>query len=918
MGERPTGTVSFLFTDIEGSASLAQAYPREFPALLARHHAILRQAIDANAGHVFQIVGDGFCVAFATASEALAAAIDAQRALQREVWAPVAVRVRMGIHTGPAQASGVRDGASGYIGYATLAFAQRVMSAAHGEQVLLSGSAAELVRPRLPTGAGLRDLGANRLKGWTDSEHLWQVVGPGLRHDFPPLWTLDAVPHNLPLPVTSFVGREEEIEELRHLVLATRLLTLTGAGGSGKTRLALEVAAGVLADFRDGVWLIELAPVADPALVPNIVAAVLGIREEEDRPLLATLLTYLRAKQALILLDNCEHLLKACATFAGAVLQASPGTRVLATSRESLGTGGELVWQVPTLRTPDPDARSSLAALEAYPSVRLFIERARFARNTFQATDADADVIAQICHQLDGIPLAIELAAARVKALDVREIARRLDDRFRLLTGGSRTALPRQQTLQALLDWSHELLPTAERILFRRLSVFAGGWALESAEAVCATEGIERSDVLELLTRLVEKSLVVLDVQGADPRYRMLETIRRYADGKRYEDRDGDHVRDRHLQHYSAQAEAAEQRFYHPDQRAWYLRIDAELENVRAAPEWSIAAADIEPGLRLVMALHRYWYARQYCREAFDWLGRLLAAQGSIGSRSHAKALFVSSHLLTFFGDRAEARRLAEEGLRLSGVLGDQETIVNAGWMLGSLHDRDAAARSYFEASLKLARAIGYTFGAMHCLTYYGRFEMLSGRYEAAIALLHECEVEARKLGGDLDQLADCRAYLAEIALLQDDVAAAEDLFDESMALYREAGSIFGVCTILSAKGRLALRQHHPDQAIGFFRESLALRRHFTSPRPVASILAQLALAHAAADQPIVAVRLAGARWALDDGATPAATDLDAVLGAIRAQVGESAFGAAWAAGTSMSMEDAIADVVDRPPERLG
>ena len=914
MGDRPTGTVSFLFTDIEGSTALAQAYPSLLPALLTRHHAILNEAAEAHAGHVFLIVGDAFCVAFATASDALDAAIDAERALQREAWAPAAIRVRIGIHTGAAVTTSDDDRSGGYSGYATLALTQRVMSSAYGQQILLSGTAADLVRNRLPPNVTLLDLGANRLKGWNDPEHLWQVLGPDLRSDFPPLPTLEGAPNNLPVQVTSFVGREDEIGDVKRRLPTTRLLTLTGAGGSGKTRLALEVAAEVLGEFRDGAWLIELAPIADPALVPNTIAAVLGVREEEDRPLLSTLLTHLRAKQALIVLDNCEHLLEACGVFCTTLLQASPATRVLATSREALGIGGELIWQVPTLPAPDPEAILSMEELDTYASARLFIERATLARNTFRVTSANVRAIAQICHRLDGMPLAIELAAARVKALEVEQIAKRLDDRFRLLTGGSRTALPRQQTLQALIDWSHDLLPVAEQVLLRRLSVFAGGWTLEAAEAICAGEGIDVSEVLDLLTRLVEKSLVVLDATEAEPRYRMLQTIRQYAASKRDDAVEGDSLGTRHLEHFRDLAETAEPSFFHPDQLAWYRRIDAELENIRAALEWSSAGIAVETGLRLTMALHRYWYARQYCREAFDWLQRLQADLARIEPRSHAKALFVSSHLLTFFGDRAAARRLAEQSLELSQSLDDREGIVDASWMLGSLHELDKRARAYFEASLGLAREIGYTFGAMHCLTYYGRFEMLQGRYDAAIALLQECEKEARKLGGDLDQLADCRRYLGEIAMLRGDTVGAGALLDQSMALYQEAGSIFGICTILSAKGRLALGQAHNEQAIGYFRESLALRRRFTSPRPVALILAYLAVAQAAANQPITAVLLAGARMALDDGSLSALPEFDDAVAALRTRLDESAFLAAWTEGEAMTMEDAIAYVVDQVP----
>jgi len=915
MGNRPTGTVSFLFTDIEGSVDVAREYPEALPALLMRHHALLNQAVDAHGGYVFQVVGDGFCVAFDTASNALDAALEAQRLLHREAWRPVPIKVRMGIHTGTAEAPPDGDPAGVYTGYSTLALAQRLMSAAYGDQILVSSTTAELVRSQLPPGVALLDMGENRLKGWLDPQRLWQVAAPDLRQDFPPLRTLDAVPHNLPVQVTSFVGREDDIREVKRLLPTTRLLTLTGAAGSGKTRLSLQVAAELLDAFPDGVWLVELAPVADPSLVPTTVAAAVGVREEAHRPLLATLLSYLHAKQALIIIDNCEHLIDACATFAHDVLQGSPRTRLLATSREALGIGGELVWQVPTLPTPDPDASLSLEQFETYAAVRLFDERARFALNTFRLTSLNAPVIGSICRRLDGIPLAIELAAARVKALPVEQIAERLDDRFHLLSGGSRAALPRQQTLRALVDWSHGLLSEAERVLLRRLSVFAGGWTVQAAEVVCAGDEIETADVLDLLTRLVEKSLVVLDAQAARPRYRMLETIRQYAAEKRDEAHEGDHLRDRHLEHFCAIAEAAEPNFYHPDQQAWYLQVDAELENARAALDWAQAGTGVEAGLRLAMALHRYWYSRQYCREAFDWIQRLLGtSQVTVEGRLRAKALFVSSHLLTFFGDRPTARRLGEESLRISRALEYPEGVVNACWMLGSLQELEGTARPYFEESLKVAREIDYTWGAMHCLTYYGRFEMLQGRYEAAISLLHECEGEARKLGGDLDQLADCRAYLGEIAILQGDYVAADRLLEESMALYREAGSVFGVCTILASKGRLALQQGHHEQAIWFFRESLSLRRRFTSPRPVAAILAYLAMAQASSDQPLVAARLAAARTALDDGSLPGVAGYDAAVSAIRARLDKVTFQAAWDRGQKMTMEDSIAYALGEGP----
>jgi predicted ATPase len=789
----------------------------------------------------------------------------------------------------------------------------RLVAIGHGGQVLVSAAAAALMADDLPADAGLLDRGEHRLKDLARPEHVYQLSAPGLATDFPPLRSGGA-PTNLPAELTSFIGRERESDAIRGLLVRHRLVSLVGVGGTGKTRLLLHVAGELAGRHPDGAWLIELAPLREPGLVAQEVVRALGIQVPPGQPAIAAVTDFLRSKDLLLLLDNCEHLIEAAADFAERLLESCRSVQILATSREALGVPGEATYPVPSMAVPDALDQLDLEAVAATEAVWLFVERATTTLPDFRLDATNVTSVVEICRRLDGIPLALELAAARVNVLSTDEIAQGLGDRFRLLTGGRRTAVPRQQTLQALIDWSHDLLPVAEQVLLRRLSVFAGGWTLEAAEAICAGEGIDVSEVLDLLTRLVEKSLVVLDATEAEPRYRMLQTIRQYAASKRDDAVEGDSLGTRHLEHFRDLAETAEPSFFHPDQLAWYRRIDAELENIRAALEWSSAGIAVETGLRLTMALHRYWYARQYCREAFDWLQRLQADLARIEPRSHAKALFVSSHLLTFFGDRAAARRLAEQSLELSQSLDDREGIVDASWMLGSLHELDKRARAYFEASLGLAREIGYTFGAMHCLTYYGRFEMLQGRYDAAIALLQECEKEARKLGGDLDQLADCRRYLGEIAMLRGDTVGAGALLDQSMALYQEAGSIFGICTILSAKGRLALGQAHNEQAIGYFRESLALRRRFTSPRPVALILAYLAVAQAAANQPITAVLLAGARMALDDGSLSALPEFDDAVAALRTRLDESAFLAAWTEGEAMTMEDAIAYVVDQVP----
>ena len=500
------------------------------PALFARHNLILHQAIEAHNGYVFQVVGDSFAAAFHSASDALHAAVDAQRDLQSEGWTPAIIKVRMGLHTGAAQLQ-IDSNDNPYSGYATLAATQRIMSAGYGGQILLSGATRELVRDTLPKEAELLDLGEKRLKDLLRPEHLYQINVSGLPAIFPPLKTLDSFPNNLPTQLTTFIGRENEISELKQELHKHRLVTLTGSGGTGKTRLSLQVAAELLEKFEHGIWFVELAPLADPDLIPQTILSAIGIQEQQGKTPIELLKEYLHEKRVLIVLDNCEHLIEASARVVDALLNAAPKIRILASSREALAVKGELSYPVPSLSLPDMKHLPVIGQLSQYEAVRLFIDRASLVAPHFDVDKNNAPFIAQICYRLDGIPLAIELAAARVKMFSIEQISKRLDDRFRLLTGGARTALPRQQTLRALIDWSYDHLSEKERLLLCRLSVFAGDWTFEAAEEVCAGDNIESFDILDLLTQLVNKSLVVVmeGSQSGETRYRMLETIRQYA-----------------------------------------------------------------------------------------------------------------------------------------------------------------------------------------------------------------------------------------------------------------------------------------------------------------------------------------------------------------------------------------------------
>ncbi|HSG44870.1 MAG TPA: adenylate/guanylate cyclase domain-containing protein, partial [Anaerolineales bacterium] len=566
MPNLPSGTVTFLFTDIEGSTKLSQEHPDEMPALLARHNEILNQAIEAHNGYVFQIVGDSFSASFHSASDALNATMDAQLALQSETWNPAPIKVRMGIHTGTAQL----DADNQYSGYKILASTQRIMSAGHGGQILISSATHELVRDMLSKDSTLLDLGEKQLKDLLRPEHLYQLNISGLATTFPPLKTLDSYPTNLPTHLTSFIGRENEIAEVGQDLSEHRLVTLTGSGGTGKTRLSLQVAADMLDSFPKGVWFVELAPITDPELIPQTILTAIGIKEQEGKTPLDLLKEYLSEKRTLIVLDNCEHLISASARVVNELLRAAPKIKVLASSREALGVRGEASYPVPSLTLPNIKHLPAIEHLSQYEAVRLFIDRALLVNPSFEVDKDSAPFLAQICYRLDGIPLAIELAAARVKILSVEQISKRLDDRFRLLTGGARTALPRQQTLRALIDWSYDILGENEQLLLCRLSVFAGGWTLEAAEEVCDGDGIESFDVLDLLSQLVNKSLVVVAERSrsGETRYRMLETIRQYARDKLLEASDADSVREKHLAYFVQLAKQAEPELYRQNQKS--------------------------------------------------------------------------------------------------------------------------------------------------------------------------------------------------------------------------------------------------------------------------------------------------------------------------------------------------------------
>jgi predicted ATPase/class 3 adenylate cyclase len=710
----PTGTVTLLFTDVEGSTRLWETEPEQMARALRRHDELLRTAIGEAGGYVFKTVGDAFCAAFATPQAALEAVLAAQRALGAQTWPTRRpLRVRMGLHTGVCEE---RD--NDYFG-PVVNRAARLEAVAHGGQVLVSGATAELLSESLPEGVTLRDLGLHRLKDLGRPERVFQLEAGFLQPSFPPLASLDnpELPNNLPGQLSAFVGRGAELSQVRSLVSSSRLVTLTGAGGCGKTRLALQAAAELLGTVRDGVWFVSLAPLTEAEAIPGAVASVLGLAEQPgQRPVLDSLIDALREQDTLILLDNCEHVIDGAAKFCAQLVRECPRLRILATSREPLGIDGEHVYRVPSLSLPRAEAEG-IDDIAASDAVRLFVERAQVQDPGFVLDDASAPLVASVCRRLDGIPLALELAAARLSSMSLQQVGDRLDQRFRLLTGGSRNAMPRQQTLQATVDWSFGLLTKPERDVLRRLSVFAGGFELEAAEAICAAESVDAFDVLDLIGSLVSKSLVIAERAPETVRYRMLETIRQYAAEELLRSCGEDEVvaaRDRHAGYFVRVAEEAAPALSGPGQCHWLRRLDTEWKNLCAAAGHLAAEGRAGDVLRLGVSLQRFAVSRGHC-DVLGWLNGAVESGGSPASILLAKALLAIGWMSETLqrmdaGARATAQRCGERGLAIARELGDRRLEARALLVLAGeayfQHDR-GRMRRLAEEGLAIAREIG-------------------------------------------------------------------------------------------------------------------------------------------------------------------------------------------------------------------
>jgi len=668
--ERLAVTVrAVLFTDIEGSSRLWEERPEQMAQALARHDRMLCEAVERHHGEVVKTTGDGLLAVFRDPLGAVTASVEMQILLaDPATTAGLALRIRCGIHAGV-----IEQLEGDYFGSAVNRTA-RIMSSAHGGQILISQTVADLIRGRLPADIGLRDLGAVRLRDLSSAERLFQVEHERLRRNFPALRSLEAAPNNLPQQMTAFVGRGRQLQEVTDALKRTRLLTLSGIGGLGKTRLSLQVAADVIHQFPDGVWFVELAPVSDERLVVHAIASVLGIQEDSGHSLEDSLVRHVNERNLLLVLDNCEHLVGECARIAKRLLQAGPTLKILASSREHLNVAGETVYAVPPISVPAAGDVSTEALLQC-EAVHLFVDRAATVQPTFKLTAANAAAVMEISRRLEGIPLAIELAAARVRALSVSDIAARVHDRFRLLIARDRTVSPRQQTLRATIDWSYDYLSAKEKALFRRLSVFRGGWTLEAIEHVVCDGELDPGGVLDLLFSLVDKSLVL--TPGDDGRYGMLDTVRQYADERLREAGEAAQVGERHANFYVGLAERAQDRLAGADQSRWLQQLDVDRENLlRAHAECMHRPEFVELGYRLVSAIKLYWFMRGLLTLGHRVTIEAVSRPGERPqSPDRCKALWVAGQICSYAGRYEEAERHLTESLAIARHHDDRRMI---------------------------------------------------------------------------------------------------------------------------------------------------------------------------------------------------------------------------------------------------
>ncbi len=893
MDTLPSGTVTFLFTDIEGSTQLWEKYPEAMKSALAKHDSILKEAIESNHGHIIKTTGDGVHAVFSTAMDGIHAAIAAQKNLfsnSSHSTSNMEIKVRMGLHTGEAE---LRDG--DYFGQ-TLNRAARIMSAGHGGQILVSEIVAQVATEHLSADVSFLDLGEHFLKGVAQAEKIHQIVAPDMPRDFPPLDSTPTVTNNLPQQLTTFIGRERELKEASERLSTAKLLTLIGPGGTGKTRLSIQIGVEQLANFKNGVWLVELAPISDPAYIIPAIASVFEIREVQNIPLIQLVLDYLRAKELLLVLDNCEHLVEASAQVVDQLFHECPHLKIIASSREALGVNGETIYRVPSLKDDE--------------ATRLFVERAAKAEPRFRLTDENASSIAQICSRLDGIPLAIELAAARVKLLTPEQIAARLDDRFKLLTGGVRTALPRQQTLRALIDWSYQLLNETEQRALRGLSVFLGGWTFEAAESVVGAD-----EALDGLSGLVNKSLVSVEEQEGNSRYHFLETIRQYAMEKLVESGEAIAMRDRHLDFILGVTKYSPNRMFGTEDIELLDNIESEHDNLRAALEWATANHP-EKALKLAYGAGGFWVVRDYNNEARTWCNAILEKTETLSGfdAERGRLYGLLEWLCVTLGDHIKGREASERAIVLGTKSNDFITLARAyavlaltSSFLGDFPHAVAAA----EKAESIAREHDLVAELSFALSARAQLEFLGSRnFQSSKAALHEAAELVRK-AGFIWASSFMDIGMGHMAAMMGDLDTARAAFGRSA----EAAKLLGNKRIAySSQSEFAhvLRQHGDlDEPLATYRYLLPKWKDLGHRAAVAHELECIAYILVRKEEPERAVNLLGAADSLREAIDSVMTKMEKEefeneVSALRELLGEDMFNKTWNVGKMLTLDQAI------------
>jgi predicted ATPase/class 3 adenylate cyclase len=892
----PSGLVTFLFTDLEGSTVLWDEHPDEMEAALAEHDARLRDAVARHNGYVFTTAGDSFAVAFESATDAFTAALDAQLLL-REPCGPITVKVRMGLHTGTAS---LREG--DYFGSAVNR-AARLMSAAHGGQIVLSGSTSALVRDTLPDGVELRDRGQHRLKDLREPEHIFELRHPDLGSGFPELRTLDAAASDLPVQPTELIGRKRELADVRQLLDEHRLVTLTGSGGSGKTRLALHAAAESLDDHPAGVRLVELAGLNDSAFVLDEVGQRVGAQPTPDEDGAASIARKIGRLRMLLVLDNCEHVVEAVADLVAPLLRACPELRVLATSQVVLGVAGEHRYRVPSLSVPKDAVVSSAAESDA---VRLFVERARAVSDGFELDERNVAHVTSICRRLDGIPLAIELAAARVRVLSPAQISARLDERFRLLGGGSRDSAERQRTLRAAMDWSHDLLSDQEKALFRRESIFVGDFDLDAAERVGAAPPIDEFDVLDLEAMLVDKSFVTTEDRPGGVRYRLTESIRAYGRERLEESGELVETGARHADHYVVLAQQLYEQRRGGDMKGAIVGYERDEDNFRAALRFLLDHGDLAWAAEVVGGIGHLWYTTGAFREGIAWCSELFDRDLDLHDELHARVLHVYATLGSWIPTKGV--EIVEREIEIRRRLSDPERLAaalnNLGNMLSDL-GRPALAEGHLRESIELFHAAGES--ASLSFSSLGWDALIAGQFDQATALYQEALDEAVRHNGDYDA-ALARLYLAHCAFHDEHIESARTHLEAARDAFVALGVRPGVGYAAMVDALLHRSQGDAGRAKALLRESLDdPDAHWYQSTAYWLLL----LVASATDDPHAAAQLIGAsgrQFASSQESQPkwVTDELDAVRTRVEEQLDDRALAAEIAAGEALTREQAV------------